>query len=171
MPNATNVTIRKVFKGKSGEGQYGSWTAWDVYFDGSDNKYSYFSGGKKPVPVVGQKIAFMEFEAVTKGQYTNRTIKKMVFGQTPPEKPQEAPQTNGNKAYIDHGKCVLTLMEMAGGENCDVGILETLIGIFRMGIKAMLKEDADEDHSQEEAPSSAGEFDEPPPIDPEDAPF
>ena len=170
MPNATNVTIRKVFKGKSGEGQYGSWTAWDVYFDGSDNKYSYFSGGKKPVPVVGQKIAFMEFEAVTKGQYTNRTIKKMVLGQTPTEKPQGGPQaTNGNKAYIDHGKCVLVLMEMAGGANCDPDVLGTLIGIFKVGIEQMLAEPVD--HSTEEDNLGPPDDDEPPPFDDSEVPF
>jgi len=168
MPNATNVTIRKVFKGKSGEGQYGSWIAWDVYFDGSDNKYRYFSDGKKPVPVVGQKIAFMEFEVVKKGQYINRTIKKMVLGQTPTEKPQGGPQaTNGNKAYIDHGKCVLTLMEMAGGANCDVGVLETLIGIFKVGINNMIAEP--EDHSEEDAPGP-DEYDGPP-MDSDDPQF
>uniref|UniRef100_A0A6M3XHB8 Uncharacterized protein n=1 Tax=viral metagenome TaxID=1070528 RepID=A0A6M3XHB8_9ZZZZ len=171
MPNATNVTIRKVFKGKSGEGQYGPWQAYDVYFEGSDHKYSYFGGGKKPEPVVGQKVAFMEFEAVTKGQYTNRTIKKMVIDKTAPAKSQGSPQaTNGNKAYIDHGKCVLTLMEMAGGANCDPTVLETLISIFRMGIEAMLKEP--EDHSEGDAQDYAdGEFGDPPPMGDEMAPF
>ena len=175
MPNATNVIIRKVFKGKSGEGQYGPWQAYDVYFEGSENKYSYFGGGKKPVPVVGQKIAFMKFEAKTTKKdgktYTNRTIKEMVLDQTPAEKPQGSPQaTNGNKAYIDHGKCVLTLMEMAGGANCDPTVLETLISIFRMGIEAMLKEP--EDHSEGDAQDYAdGEFGDPPPMGDDEAPF
>ena len=171
MPNATNVTIRKVFKGKSGEGQYGPWQAYDVYFEGSENKYSYFGDEKKPKPVIGQKITFMEFEVVKKGQYTNRTIKKMVLGQTPTEKPQGGPQaTNGNnKAYIDHGKCVLMLMEMAGGSNCDLEILGRLIGIFRTGIDLMLAEP--EDHSEEAHDYADGEFGEPPPIDDEQIPF
>jgi len=177
MSNVTNVTIKKVYKGKSGEGQFGPWQAWDVYFEGSDNKYSYFSGGKRPVPVVGQKIAFMEFEATTTQKdgktYTNRNIKQMVLGapESPPEKSQDAPQsTNGNKAYIDHGKCVLTLMEMAGGGNCDTSVLETLIAMFRAGIELMIAEP--EDHSEGDAQDYAdGEFDEPPPIDDEQIPF
>ena len=89
MSQATNVTVEKVFKGASGEGQYGPWQAWDVYFEGSENKYSYFSGGKKPEPFRGQKVAFVKFEVkeVEKDgkTYTNRKISEWV-----PDDTQEA---------------------------------------------------------------------------------
>lgn len=177
MGQATNVTIKKVFKGKSGDGQYGPWQAYDVYFEGSDNKYTYFQSGKKPVPTIGQKIAFIKFEASQTQKdgktYTNRKITEMVLDETPPEKSQEAPQAQNGKAYIDHGKCVISLMEMAGGAACDESTFRILISLFKDGIALMLKEGT-EDHSKEDAPSEAGEFDgydEPPPIDSEDIPF
>jgi len=169
MKQATNVTISKVYKGKSGINLRGPWQAYNLYFEGSTNKYSYFGNKNNPVPVVGLKLASIEYDVVQEGQYTNRNIKKMVLDQT--EKSQGGPQaTNGNKAYIDHGKCVLTLMEMAGGANCDPTVLETLISIFRMGIEAMLKEP--EDHSEGDAQDYAdGEFGDPPPMGDDEAPF
>jgi len=175
MPNATNVTIRKVFKGKSGEGQYGSWTAWDVYFDGSDNKYSYFSGGKKPVPVVGQKIAFMEFEAVTKGQYTNRTIKKMVINETPTETTQDhTKQKNGSSGpismYISYVKDV-QIARIPYIDHVSFSLSDLMAEIATVGIELFerVENREPEDHSTEDAPGP-DEYDGPP-MDSDDPPF
>ena len=140
MANATNKTIKKVFKSKEIPGQYGPQQIYDVYFEGSKNKYSYFQSGKKPVPTVGMMVSYMEFEVKKDGQYTNRTIKKLVIDETAPQKPQDAPQTkNGGQAYINHGECVIELMKMAGGVDCQRGVLEALVEVFRSGIEAMIK--------------------------------
>jgi len=139
MEQATNKTIKKVFEGKSGEGKFGPWTAYDVYFEGSENKYSYFGGGNKPEPAVGQKISYLEFDTKQDGKYTNRTIRKLVIDETAPQPSKDASQsTTETKAYIDHGKCVLTLMEMAGGKDCSRSTMLALVELFLEGIDAMI---------------------------------
>ena len=156
MEQATNKTIKKVFEGKSGEGKYGPWTAYDVYFEGSENKYSYFGGGNKPTPVVGQKISYLEFDTKQDGKYTNRTIRKLVIDETAPQPSKDAPQpTEKGQAYIHHGTCVIELMKMAGGVDCQRGVLEALVEVFRAGIEAMITppdypEEADFEPPQDE---------------------
>ena len=51
-------------------------------------------------------------------------------------KPSE--QKQNNKAYIDHGKCCIELMTMAGGAAVDRDVFHTLIEEFKMGIDKML---------------------------------
>ena len=139
MEKATNKTIKKVFEGKSGEGKYGPWTAYDVYFEGSENKYSYFGGGNEPEPVVGQKISYLEFDTKQNGKYTNRTIRKMVLDETAPQPPKDAPQaTEKGQAYINHGECVIELMKMAGGKDCSRSTMLALVELFLEGIDAMI---------------------------------
>ena len=77
MPKKTNITISKVFKGKSGEGKYGPWQIWDIYFEGSENKYTYFEKNDY-IPIVGQVIDFLEWDVEKKGEYTNFTIKNII---------------------------------------------------------------------------------------------
>ena len=150
MGQATNVTISKLFKGKSGKGDYGPWQAWDVYFEGSENKYSYFSGGKKPEPVKGMKVAFMEFDVKQKGEYTNRTITKMVISAaSAPASVGPASAPEQKQAYIDHGKCVISLMTMAEG---NPSRLLELIDIFRDGIDAMTAPVVDHSAPEEDGP-------------------
>ena len=118
-----NKTIGKAYKGKTGQGEYGPWIAWNFYIDGDDRKFSYFSGGKKPEPFEGAFIKMAKFETVTKGQYTNFNIKEMALGdnqqnneprQDPPEdyeppgEPAKVtkPVTLPNQSVV-HGKTIL----------------------------------------------------------------
>ena len=99
MDTLTNVTITKVFEKKSGNNKYGPWTAWDIYVDDPDwknEKFSYFSGGNKPIPAQGMFVQVMEFETEIKGEYTNNNVKKLVAKQDKP-KPKPA-QGNGGQA-------------------------------------------------------------------------
>ena len=86
-----NKKITKVYRGKSGEGQYGPWQAWNLYIDGDDRKFAYFSGGKKPEPFEGAFIQMMKFETVTKGKYTNHNVKEMALGQPENNEPRQDP--------------------------------------------------------------------------------
>jgi len=89
-----NVTIGKVYKGKSGDGKHGPWQAWNFHIDGDDRKFSYFSGGKKPEPYEGAFIKMAKFETETKGQYRNHNIKELALdGQNsePSQEPQGGP--------------------------------------------------------------------------------
>lgn len=73
-----DFTITKVYEGKSGEGEYGPWTAYNFYTDKTGKeKFSYFGGGMKPIPVNGMQVAYMEYDTETKGQYTNLNVKKL----------------------------------------------------------------------------------------------
>uniref|UniRef100_A0A6H2A0G4 Uncharacterized protein n=1 Tax=viral metagenome TaxID=1070528 RepID=A0A6H2A0G4_9ZZZZ len=140
MEKVTNKTIKKVFKGKSGEGKYGPWQAYDVYFEGSENKYTYFGGENKPEPVVGQKISYLEFDTKQDGKYTNRTIRKLVLDETASQPSKDAPQSaKEGQAYINHGECVIKLMEMAGGKECSRSTMLALVELFLEGIDAMIK--------------------------------
>ena len=156
MEQAVNKTIKKVFKGKEIPGQYGPRQIYDVYFEGSENKYSYFQSGKKPVPTVGMMVSYMEFDVKKDGKYTNRTIRKMVLDETAPQPSKDAPQaTEKGQAYINHGECVIELMKMAGGVDCQKGVLEAHVEVFRAGIEAMITppdypEEADFEPPQDE---------------------
>ena len=86
-----NKRITKVYRGKSGQGQYGPWTAWNFNIEGDDRKFSYFSGGKKPEPKEGDFIAMMKFETVNDGKYTNYKAKEVAFGQPDCEPRQDPP--------------------------------------------------------------------------------
>lgn len=107
-----NKTITKVYKGKTGEGQYGPWVAWNFNIEGDDRKFSYFSGGKKPEPFEGAFIAMMKYETVTKGKYTNHNVKEMALGndttinneprQDPDQGPPDDYEPPGEKdGYVD----------------------------------------------------------------------
>ena len=87
-----NQTITKVYKGKSGQGEYGPWIAWNFNIEGDDRKFSYFSGGKKPEPYEGAFIKLAKFEKVVKGQYTNYNVKELVFDTQNNETRQEPDQ-------------------------------------------------------------------------------
>ncbi len=178
MGQATNVVIEKCYKGKTGESQHGVWQLYNLYFKGSDNKYSYFQSGKKPVPEKGMKISFLKFDVKVEGEYTNRTITEMVLA-TDQEKvagPVAAGRvTESPKAYIDHGKCVLELMRIAEFKETR---LADLIIMFNSGIDQLMesKQSSDEptgenkqpDSFDEERPQIDEEF---PPIDDADIPF
>jgi len=86
-----NKTITKAYRGKTGEGQYGPWVAWNFTIEGDDRKFSYFSGGKKPEPFDGAFIMMAKYETVTKGQYTNYNVKELALGQPENNEPGQAP--------------------------------------------------------------------------------
>ena len=107
-----NKTIGKVYKGKTGEGQYGPWVAWNFYVEGDDRKFSYFSGGKKPEPFEGAFIQMLKYETVTKGKYTNHNVKEMALdniekqNNEPRQEPDQGPPDDyeppGEKdGYVD----------------------------------------------------------------------
>lgn len=153
MPEVKNIKISKVFEGKSGKREKKAWTVYNLYFVGSENKYGYFGGKGKIVPTEGMQIASMEYEITEKDGYTNHIITKMVVAEgsqhlpNPPQNPQNdtkgtsQKQSNG-KAYLDHGKVVLALMDMAGGAAVDRGVFLTLIDEFKIGLAALLGEKA-----------------------------
>ena len=81
METLTNVEVGKVFKGKSGEGQYGPWQIWDVYLRDDKRKLSYFEKDGF-IPEVGAMIQVLKFEVVTKQgndgkTYTNYNVKEL----------------------------------------------------------------------------------------------
>ena len=62
METLTNVEIGKVYRGASGEGQYGPWQLWDFYLTSDKRKFSMFEKDEHPLPLSGMKIAAMKFE-------------------------------------------------------------------------------------------------------------
>ena len=149
MPEVKNVKISKVYEGKSGTGKQGAWTVYNLYFDGSENKFGWFGGKGKIVPVKGMQIASMEYEITENDGYTNHIIKKMVVaeGGHPASKPNPNPrrgtgegfQEQGKKeVYLDHGKVVLTLLEMAGGVEAEREPFLQLVSLFWDGIQVIL---------------------------------
>lgn len=77
MEKLTNVVISKVFKGKAGIGQYGSWQVWSIYLTGGETKYDYFEKDNIK-PFEGMAVASFEYEIEQKGQYTNYSVKKLI---------------------------------------------------------------------------------------------
>ena len=134
MPELTNLEIEKVFKGKSGESQYGPWQLYNIMFKGGQKRFGYMQSGPKPIPQPGMTVTYLRFDIEQSGQYTNNKIKEIKFGPATQGTPDEKQDT---KAYIDHGKCIITLMEMAGGSACDMDVLKALIETFNQGIKWM----------------------------------
>ena len=93
MAHVSDCEITKVYEGKSGEGEYGPWTAWNFYVDKSDLKFSYFSGGKKPKPVEGMRLELIRYDTVTKGEYTNHNVKEIFVDASTP-KPSQKPSAS-----------------------------------------------------------------------------
>jgi len=84
MPTLTNVIVNKVYEGKSGEGQYGPWQAYNFYVRGDVRKFSCFDS--KLVPREGMAIDALEFEEEQKAKdgkwYTNNNIKTVILPDT-----------------------------------------------------------------------------------------
>lgn len=79
-----NTTITKVQLMKSGSNQYGEWTLYNFWIDDLDwkaEKFGCFQSDKDPTPVVGMKLAKIEFETVVREKdgknYTNYDAKKI----------------------------------------------------------------------------------------------
>ena len=102
----SNKKIKKVYKGKLGESEYGPWQAWNFYLEGvKDIKFSYFSGGDKPVPVEGRMVKHIEYEVVTKDGYTNNNVKKLVYyPREPDNEPRQEPDQGPPGDYEPPGE-------------------------------------------------------------------
>ena len=95
MQTLTNVEVGKVFKGKSGEGQYGPWQIHDVYLRDDKRKLTYFEKDGL-IPEAGMIIQVLKFEVVQKGEYTNYTVKELTpdpnwYSGKEPEIPHQKP--------------------------------------------------------------------------------
>jgi len=73
----TNVEISKVYEGKSGESEYGPWTAYNFYVKGYDHKFGYFQKDGGLAPAKGMKILMLEYEIKQRGEYTNYDVKRI----------------------------------------------------------------------------------------------
>ena len=86
MPTLTNVIVNKVYKGASGEGQYGPWQAYNFYVKGDDRKFSCFDS--KLAPVEGMAIVALEYEEEQSQSkkdgkwYTNNNVKTVMLPDT-----------------------------------------------------------------------------------------
>lgn len=102
MTALANVTISKVWQGKSGEGKYGPWQAYNFKVEGHDEKFGYFQSGSKPVPQEGMLLEVLQYETKQNGQYTNHDVKLMQVAQgqntapAPQTRPAQAVKQNGN---------------------------------------------------------------------------
>jgi len=156
MEQLNNVQITKVFEGKSGEGKFGFWQAYNFYIDDpdwKDIKFSYFGGGKKTTPTEGMNLSLLEFEVSHKGEYTNYDVGKIIpITSKPKPVPTNSPAQGSNnktwpekdnKKFIDHGRCMIELMKMAtinpeGGDQIDKDYLKDLLDIFKRGCEYMV---------------------------------
>lgn len=146
MERLNDVTITKVYEGKSGESQYGHWQAYNFYIDDpdwKDIKFSYFGGDNKPTPEQGRKGS-LEFEVEEKGEYTNYVVKKLISTATKPKPvPTSTPKSSNGKTgpYIDHGKCMIEMMKMADKpDGIDKDQLKDYLDIFKRGVAYMVDE-------------------------------
>ena len=182
MGQHTNIEIAQAYKGSSGQGKYGPYQFYDLYFskDGKEGtqKFQYCHSGKKIVPKVGMKIALMDFtpepwESDGKSGKNYKIDKlELAEGQEAPKsspEAQNAPQgakygKDNGRAYMDQGEVILRCMEMAGGASCDGDVLETLIELFKDGLEMLLD---DGGHNDLSSPIS----DEDPGLSDDDIPF
>lgn len=100
----TDVTISKVYEGKSGKSQYGAWTAYNFYVNGDDRKFSYFKTEKSPIlPTVGMRMKLLRFETVTKDGYTNHNVKEMFLYKENEKPSQTKPEAQGKAISQNKG--------------------------------------------------------------------
>lgn len=141
--NATNKVIAKVAVVKTGTTEYGKWTLYNIHFEGSERKFGYMGNDKKPVPFVGMKVPYLEYDEEEKEKdgkvYKNYNIKELKVDETQAA-PASSSQSTGpareeKKAYIDHGKVMVDILQMAGGERDKVF---ELVDLFNKGIDMML---------------------------------
>jgi hypothetical protein len=93
MGQLMGAVITAVSKKKTGDGNYGPWTLYNFQTDQSDDWYSYFQSGDKPVPLVGMKIAFAEYTEEQNGRYTNLVIDKLAVAEERVPPPQAKSNT------------------------------------------------------------------------------
>jgi hypothetical protein len=76
MQTITDKVIGKVYKGKSGESEYGPWQIWNFYLKGGKQKYSYFEKDGL-IPQEGMKVVVMDYEVKQSGEFTNYNVKRL----------------------------------------------------------------------------------------------
>ena len=129
METLTNVEVGKVFKGKSGEGQYGPWQIWDVYLRDDKRKFAYFEKGGF-IPEAGLMIQVLKYEVVQKGEYTNYNVKELTpdpnwYSGKEPETPPKTPQNRSGSTFSQNRGDDIGPMTMWGkyiGEFVSAGI-------------------------------------------------
>lgn len=103
MSQKTNVTIDKVFRNER-QGKNGPFFVYDVYFEGDEDRYSFFEKKDHLNPEVGMIVSFLKFDVKQNGKFINRTITALEFakGQQPKQQTQNpqptgpVQKTNGN---------------------------------------------------------------------------
>ena len=120
----TDVEISKVYEGKSGEGEFGKWTAYNFYIEGDERKFSWFKSDSKPtMPVQGMRIKLMEYAVKQSGEYTNYNVSRIVLQEKQPETiepsglkkhtPQKSGRDSSLTMYISYAKdLVCKMMEL-----------------------------------------------------------
>lgn len=172
----TDFRITKAYEGKSGEGKYGPWTIYNFYTDKTEKeRFSYFGGKGKIIPMDGMEIAYMEYETKQDGDYTNYDVKKLVPKEdkiTPEAIPNAKedqgpiPQTPINKSvsmYDAYMKDIAVAIITVGGnlETADLDSIAKRIG--RAGL-IMMNESLNNGQISSEKPKKA------PPVEDNDKP-
>ena len=184
--NTENLTITEVVVGPKGTGKRGAWQIYNLTFDGSDKKFTWFQTDSI-VPQVGTKIPTMKYEIKTNEkdgkEYKNFTIKKIEFDNvsqlknTPPKGkvPTSIPASNVTM-FISYAKDLLVSI-CAGGGYKEVDYPELVKMYTQEGMRSyydtveMLKMDAAMESTKESETRSEEEptGEEPPPSN--DIPF
>ena len=112
MKSISNKEIGKVYEGAKGEGKFGPYQYYNFYLVGGKLKFSYCHTGKKPIPVEGMKLAYMEWEESQSKKdgktFINQTVKtlkplkdgKVLSADTLNPKIKSAPCGNGKDSPI-----------------------------------------------------------------------
>ena len=155
MPQAASKKVEKLFRGDELQGKHGPYRWLNVYFEGSDNKYSIIEKSKERNPVIGDVIDLVFISETSVSQkdgktYTNRKITSLEYlneaskstteSQTGPVAASEGLDDSGGngKVYLDHGKVVLALLEMAGGVKAKEDDFIHLVDLFWKGVQVIL---------------------------------
>jgi len=175
--NIVNKKIEKLFVKDGGTAQK-PWTRYDIYLEGDERKFAFFGGKTKIIPVQGMNIAYMEFEVKQAGEYTNYNVTTLHSADEPKEaNPAQGSNNktwpkNDNKKFIDHGKCMIELMNMS---TMDAGIidkdrLKVNLGLFRWGCERMVApiERAKPPDPKKQKQEPEPEYEEPPDWEPPD---
>jgi len=149
----TNVEVEKVFKGKSGEGQYGPYQIWNFNLKGDDRRFSMFEKEESPIPVVGMKIAAMKFEVKqTAGMgkhqgktFTNYNITELIevgdvildpqSGKQPAPKGTLSTDIGPVSMYVSYYKDILCCLINNFGSDRAIEHYDSLLGLAQEGLE------------------------------------
>lgn len=144
----TDVEITKVYEGKSGEGEYGPWTAYNFYVKDDERKFSWFKSDSKPImPVKGMQIKLMEYVVKQSGEYTNYNVSRIILHGDAHKKaetrelvdnkkfvPQKSSRNSSLTMYISYAKDLLVALMI----HCDyekVGFNELVDMVVDEGVR------------------------------------